>query len=139
VVVTRLEKLKTRADNVRSGFSASSIIFGSVIGFLIAKGLGGKDLSASDVALLAVWLYVFAAFAQNLLKTAENIVWHVPLRSNLIMMVILGISASLIGFFQEIIPIDDKVWAALVPAWIFCTFFTAIIERPSEKELSRDD
>jgi hypothetical protein len=127
-----------RAENVRSSFGATSVIFGSVIGFLIANGLSGRQLSPLDVCLLALWLYSFAGMAQNLLKTAENIVWHVPLRSNLIMLVLLAISAGLIGFYQNILPIDDKVWAALIPAWLFATLLTALIERPSNKELSEN-
>ena len=137
--MNRFELLKLRAENVRSSFAAASIIFGSVIGFLVANGLQNAKLSTFDVILLAVWLYNFAALAQNLLRTAENIVWRVPLRSNLGMLAFIAVSAGLIGFYQDVIPIDDKVWAALIPAWVFATLFPALIERPSEKELTEND
>jgi hypothetical protein len=135
MVVSRLTLYRDRAENVRSAFGAASVVFGSVIGFLIADGLAEKDLSNGEVALLAIWLYSFAALGQNLLKTAENIVWHVPLRTNLLMLGLVSVGAGLIGFFQEVVPVDDKIWAGLIPAWLFATLFTAILERPSEKEL----
>ena len=136
MVVNRFELLKMRAENVRSSFAATSIIFGSVVGFLIANGLTGKSLTWGGVALLATWLFTLAGTAQNLLKTAENLVWHVPWKTNAISLVCLGLAAVLIGFYQEILPLDHKVWAALILAWVTQTFLTAALERPTSKELS---
>ena len=139
MVVNRFDLMKMRSENLRSSFSATSIIFGSVIGFLIADGLSKKSLTNGEVVLLAVWLFTLAGVAHNLLKTAENIVWHVPLKANAFTLFCLALPAVVIGFYQEIIPIDDKIWAALVPAWIAQTLFVAAIERPSNKELTENE
>ena len=135
-MVNRFELLKMRSDNVRSSFSATSIIFGSVVGFLVANGLTGKTLTWGGATLLAVWLFTLAGVAHNLLKIAENLVWHVPWKTNAISLLFLALPAVLIGFYQTVLPIDQKIWAALVPAWIAQTFMIAAIERPTSKELS---
>ena len=137
--MNRFELMKMHTENVRSSFSATSIVFGSVIGFLIATGLQARTLSVQDTALLAVWLFSFAGMAHNLLKVAENIVWHVPLSSNVIVLVCILVVASLIGFCQNIVPIDHKLWLALIPSWVISVLFAALIERPSAKELSAND
>ena len=135
MVVTKLELIRMRSENVRSSFSAASIIFGSVIGFLIADGLGNKSITISNTVLLAVWFFCLAGVPQLLLRTAENIVWHVPWKDNFISLICVAVPAITIGFFQETIPIDDKVWTALIPCWIISTLFVAILERPTSKEL----
>jgi len=139
MVVNRFELMKMRAENVRSSFSATSIIFGALVGFLIADGLEGRSLTIGQTALLSVWLFAFAVMAHNLLKLSENIVWRVPHKTSAILLLCILLPAYLIGFYQDIVPIDDTLWAALIPAWIISVVFVAVIERPKNKELTESE
>jgi hypothetical protein len=89
--------------------------------------------------LMALWFFSLAGIAQNLLKTAENIVWHVPWHTNFITLVCVGLVASAIAFAQSFLPLDLKLWTALIVAWVASTMLTAFVERPSEKELAQND
>ena len=126
-------------DNLRSSFGTMSIVFGSIFGFLIANGLQDAVFSWTDVVLLSVWIFVFALSGHNLLKIAENIIFLVNWTANLLSLVLTLIVVIGIGFYQSIIPVDPKVWVALIVAWVTATFLVAIIERPKKQQDIVDD
>ncbi|MCB5426223.1 hypothetical protein H0274_13225 [Altererythrobacter sp. CC-YST694] len=132
--MTEFELKKLRADNVRNAFRSATMIFGPVMGFLIVRGLSDANLSWEKVWLLATLLFALAGMAQNLLKLAENIVWHAGHISNVLVFMAFLVCAVIIGFIQDFIVLDPKIWSALIIAWVVSTLFSAVIERPKARE-----
>jgi hypothetical protein len=134
MVVNHVEFTQRRIDNLRSAFGAMSILIGSVLGYLISSGLEKVTPSWTSVFVLFCWFLTIALAANGLLKSGENVIWHVPLKEQWIPLFTQQLPAFLLGLNQQIVPINARIWVALYLAWFFSTALIALLERPKVGE-----
>ena len=134
MVVNQVEFTQRRIDNLRSAFGATSILIGSVLGYLISSGLEKMNPSWAKVFVLFCWFITIALAANGLLKSGENVIWRVPFKEQWLPLFAQQLPAFLLGLNQQIVVMNSRIWVALYAAWFFSTALIAFIERPKRGE-----